>query len=77
LLKLTPVEVLDLTLNGVTDGDGWNFDPDGCWWRIILGLPSMLLCGDRLEFPDDLEENFRFYSIYDNDYTLTISDIYF
>lgn len=30
LLKLTPVEVLDLTLNGVTDGEGWNFDA-GVW----------------------------------------------
>jgi hypothetical protein len=46
--------VFDWMLMGVTDGDGWNL-VDGCC-RIIRGLPSMLLCGDKLEFPDDLEE---------------------
>jgi hypothetical protein len=57
LLKLTPVEELDLMLNGVAEEEaGWNFEALGWWCRIILGLPSMLLCGDKLEFPEDLKK---------------------
>ena len=44
LLKLTPVEELDLMLSGVAEAEpGWNFEADDWWFRIILGLPSMLL----------------------------------
>jgi hypothetical protein len=51
LLKLTPEDVADFVPKGVTEGEGWNL---AAWRGIIRGLPSMLLCGDKLEFPDDL-----------------------